>query len=69
MHALVDVHDATQRFRARVALDRFSISIEEGTVVGILGPNGAGKTTLINVVAGLSRPTAGAISWRGAPVA
>jgi ABC-2 type transport system ATP-binding protein len=62
---LVEVEEATQRFGSRVALDRFSISIEEGTVVGILGPNGAGKTTLINLVAGLSRPVSGAVRWRG----
>ena len=62
---LLAVEEATQRFRSRVALDGFSIAIEEGTVVGILGPNGAGKTTLIQLVAGLSRPVSGAIRWRG----
>ena len=62
---LVEVQDVTQRFRSRVALDRFSISIAEGTVVGVLGPNGAGKTTLIELVAGLTRPAGGAIRWRG----
>src|SRR6266540_3235260 len=63
--ALIEVEEATQRFGTRVALDRFSISIQEGTVLGILGPNGAGKTTLINLVAGLSRPVSGEIHWRG----
>ena len=65
MHPLVRVEEATQRFGARVALDRFSMTIAEGTVLGILGPNGAGKTTLINLVAGLSRPVSGEIHWRG----
>jgi ABC-2 type transport system ATP-binding protein len=65
---LVAVEDVTQRFRSRVALDRFSLAIETGTVVGILGPNGAGKTTLIELVAGLSRPAVGTIRWRGEPV-
>ena len=67
-HTLIDLHEVTQRFRARVALNRFSLSIEEGTVVGVLGPNGAGKTTLIEVVAGLVRPVSGTVRWRGAPV-
>jgi ABC-2 type transport system ATP-binding protein len=62
---LIEVDEATQRFRSRTALDRFSMAISEGTVVGILGPNGAGKTTLINLVAGLSRPVSGVIRWRG----
>jgi ABC-2 type transport system ATP-binding protein len=63
--ALIGVDEVTQRFGTRVALDRFSLSIDEGTVVGILGPNGAGKTTLINLVSGLSRPASGALRWRG----
>ena len=62
--ALIDVQEATQRFGSRVALDSFSLSIPEGTVVGVLGPNGAGKTTLINLVSGLARPTSGAVLWR-----
>ena len=66
--ALIEVEEATQRFGTRVALDRFSISIQEGTIVGILGPNGAGKTTLINLVAGLSRPVQGVVRWRGKQV-
>jgi ABC-2 type transport system ATP-binding protein len=65
---LFEVGEATQRFGPRIALDRFSISIEEGTVVGILGPNGAGKTTLINLVAGLNRPASGDVRWRGQTV-
>jgi len=66
--ALVELDEATQRFRSRVALDRLSISIGEGTVLGILGPNGAGKTTLLNLVAGLDRPASGAVRWRGQEV-
>jgi ABC-2 type transport system ATP-binding protein len=65
---LIEVAGATQRFGDRTALDGFSISIAEATVVGILGPNGAGKTTLINLVAGLSRPAEGIIKWRGQEV-
>jgi branched-chain amino acid transport system ATP-binding protein len=37
------------------------LEVPPGSVVAILGPNGAGKTTLLNVVAGLHRPTAGAV--------
>jgi ABC-2 type transport system ATP-binding protein len=62
---LIEVQEVTQRFRARVALDALSLAITEGTVVGILGPNGAGKTTLLELVAGLGRPTSGAVRWRG----
>jgi ABC-2 type transport system ATP-binding protein len=47
------------------AVDEVSFQIEPGEFFGLLGPNGAGKTTLISMLAGLSRPTAGAISVHG----
>jgi ABC-type multidrug transport system ATPase subunit len=65
---LIELDEATKRFGGRVALDRFSLAIAPGVVVGILGPNGAGKTTVLNLVAGLSRPTSGAVRWRGRAV-
>lgn len=65
---LIELRDVTKRFGSRVALNRFSLAIDPGSVVGILGPNGAGKTTLISIVAGLSRPDEGALLWRGRAV-
>jgi ABC-2 type transport system ATP-binding protein len=43
-----------------------SLAIPQGEFFGLLGPNGAGKTTLINVMAGLTRADAGAVSVMGA---
>jgi ABC-2 type transport system ATP-binding protein len=51
-----------------VALDHFSLTIAEGTVVGILGPNGAGKTTVMDLLGGLGRPSSGTVRWRGEAV-
>lgn len=41
------------------ALDRVSLSVEQGTVMGLLGPNGAGKTTLIKILSTLVTPDEG----------
>ncbi len=43
----------TKRFGDYVAVDRFDLSVNEGTVVAVLGPNGAGKTTLVRMLATL----------------
>lgn len=42
-----------------------SMSIEEGSSVGIIGANGAGKSTLLKIVAGLVTPTSGRVDVRG----
>lgn len=47
------------------AVDQVDFQIEQGEFFGLLGPNGAGKTSLISMLAGLSRPTSGAISVHG----
>ena len=47
------------------ALEALSLQVPQGTIFGLLGPNGAGKSTLINMVAGLTRKSAGTISVWG----
>lgn len=55
----------TMRFGGLMALDGVSFGLRPGGVHALLGPNGAGKTTLFNLVAGVHRPTAGAIWFDG----
>jgi len=47
------------------ALDRVSIEVEEGEIAAIVGANGAGKSSLIRSIAGMEKPSAGKILFRG----
>ena len=50
------------------ALDRLSLDVEEGTVLGVLGPNGAGKTTTVRILATLLTPDSGSATVAGIDV-
>lgn len=50
------------------ALDGLSLSVEEGTVLGVLGPNGAGKTTCVRVLSTLLKPDSGSAMVAGVDV-
>ncbi len=45
----------------KVALGKVDLDIPRGSFFGLLGPNGAGKSTLINILAGLTNKTSGAV--------
>ncbi|MEV5891526.1 ABC transporter ATP-binding protein [Nonomuraea fuscirosea] len=65
MTVLARAHEVTRRYGQVLALDRLSLDIGAGELVGLLGPNGAGKSTLINLFAGLRRPTSGTVELFG----
>jgi ABC-2 type transport system ATP-binding protein len=60
----VVVTELSKWFGPKVAVSEVSIGFGPG-VTGLLGPNGAGKTTLLRVVAGLQRPSQGAVTVLG----
>ena len=59
------VRDVSVSFGGITALDRVSVEVSSGEVLGIIGPNGAGKTTLFNVICGFVKPDSGSLTWRG----
>jgi len=60
--------DLTKRFGDVVAVDRLTLEVRRGEILGFLGPNGAGKTTTLRMLCGLLRPDAGRIEIDGVPV-
>ena len=51
-----------------LVLDDVNLSLKDGEIVGLLGRSGSGKSTLLRLIAGLSRPQGGALSYMGAPI-
>ncbi|SEF91692.1 NitT/TauT family transport system ATP-binding protein [Nonomuraea solani] len=52
-----------------VALRDFDLEIAEGGFVSVLGRSGCGKSTMLNLLAGLTTPTSGTVTYRDEPVA
>ncbi len=65
MSALVTVRNVTRKFGSFTAVNDVSFDLERGKVFGFLGPNGSGKSTTIRMLAGLLKPTSGAVRGFG----
>jgi ABC-2 type transport system ATP-binding protein len=62
---VVEIKELTKKYGRLVALDRLTLTIERGQILGFVGPNGAGKTTAIKILVGLARPTSGSAKVAG----
>jgi ribose transport system ATP-binding protein len=49
------------------AVSDLTLSVREGTCLGLIGQNGAGKSTLMNMIGGIVPPTRGEMFWRAQP--
>jgi len=67
--ARLDVTDLVVSFGGLRAVDKVTVSIEPGTIVGLIGPNGSGKTTLLDAVSGLVAPEEGSLALDGEDLA
>jgi ABC-2 type transport system ATP-binding protein len=59
------VGDVKKSFGKLVALNSLSFDVNYGDFFGLLGPNGAGKTTMVNMMATITKPSAGKINILG----
>ncbi len=54
-----------KKYGSVTALDGMSLTVPEGTVLGVLGPNGAGKTTTVQILTTLQKPDEGRATVAG----
>src|SRR5439155_6580083 len=59
MDLALQVHDLTKTYDNFVAVDKLSLDVKRGEVLGLVGPNGAGKTTTLRALAGIHPPSDG----------
>ena len=68
MEPILDIRDVSYAYRSGApALEKISLSVRPGSVVGVIGPNVGGKTTLLKLILGLLTPTTGTITIDGQP--
>jgi branched-chain amino acid transport system ATP-binding protein len=65
---LLEIKGISKRFGGVVANDNISLSVPEGSIVGLIGPNGSGKTTLFNSIVGYHPVDQGSIRFEGVEI-
>src|SRR5262249_23931651 len=68
MAPAIAAEQLTKWYGTRLAVDRVSLEVEAGEVMGLLGPNGSGKTTILRILTGYLLPSAGTARIAGVDV-
>ena len=63
--SILQTTEIVKAYRGRRVVDKVSVRLERGEVVGLLGPNGAGKTTSFYMIVGLILPDSGRVLLDG----
>jgi len=65
---MISIRELSKSYDDLLAVDRISLEIPEGQVMGLLGPNGAGKSTTLRILTGYLQPSEGTIFVDGKDV-
>ncbi len=65
MNEIIKVDGLVKRYKELIAVDNFSMKVNEGEILGLLGPNGSGKSTTINCILSLLEYDKGTITIMG----
>ena len=65
MTPLLESRQLLKNYRGRTVVNRVTVNVSRGEIVGLLGPNGAGKTTTFYMMVGVIKAEAGKIFFRG----
>lgn len=68
MNPLLESRQLMKTYHGRTVVNRVSVSVSRGEIVGLLGPNGAGKTTTFYMLVGVIKAESGNILFRGEDV-
>jgi len=67
--SLLEVSNLSKRFGGVVAVDKCSLSVPAGSIMGLIGPNGSGKTTVFNLVTGFLPRDSGDVRFKSRSIA
>ena len=59
---ILRTENLVKRYKSRTVVNKVSVNVKQGEIVGLLGPNGAGKSTLMRTIAGLQELDSGSIT-------
>lgn len=65
---MLTAHNLSSTRGEKTLFSKLGFSLLPGALLLLKGPNGSGKTTLIRMLAGLSPPDKGSITWQGEPI-
>ena len=60
---VIKINGVSKDYGSAHVLDDMSFTVPKGSIFGLVGRNGAGKTTIMRIMAGLQKPTTGAVEY------